>query len=54
MKGLKEEQAQLVEKIEAVRQKMNASIDAKEDYETIYKYSVELDHLIEQYIVAGY
>jgi len=54
MKGLKEERAQLVEKIEHARKKMNDSIDAKDDYETIYRYSVELDQLIEQYIVAGY
>lgn len=54
MKGLKEEREQLIEKIEKARQKMDESIDSKEDYETIYKYSVELDRLIEQYIVAGY
>lgn len=44
----------LIERIEAARKKMNDSIDAKNDYEIIYRYSVELDHLIEQYIVAGY
>lgn len=44
----------LIEEIEAARTKLNDSIDAKKDYDTIYQYSVELDHLIEQYIVAGY
>lgn len=53
MKGL-EARDELVEKIEKARKKLNDSIDAKEDYEVIYRYSVELDHLIEQYIVAGY
>lgn len=48
------EKQKLIEKIEAARKKMNDSIDAKKDYEIIYRYSVELDHLIEQYIVAGY
>ena len=44
----------LIEKIEAARRKLNDSIDTKKDYDTIYRYSVELDHLIELYIVAGY
>ena len=44
----------LIEKIEAARRKLNHSIDAKKDYDTIYRYSVELDQLIELYIVAGY
>lgn len=44
----------LIENIEKSRKKLNDSIDAKEDYDTIYRYSVELDRLIEQYIVAGY
>lgn len=44
----------LIDKIEAAREKLNDSIDGKKDYDTIYRYSVELDHLIEQYIVAGY
>ena len=29
-------------------------LHAKKDYDIIYQYSVELDHLIEQYIVAGF
>lgn len=44
----------LIEKIEHARKLMNDSIDAKDDYDTIYRYSVELDRLIEQYIVAGF
>lgn len=44
----------LIEKIEAARSRLNESIDSMKDYEIIYQYSVELDHLIEQYIVAGY
>lgn len=53
MKGL-EARDELVARIENARKRLNDSIDAKEDYEIIYKYSVELDQLIEQYIVAGY
>lgn len=45
---------ELVQKIEQSRSKLNKTIDDKEDYEVIYSASVELDHLIEQYIVAGY
>ena len=48
------EKQRLIEEIEAARKKLNDSIDAKKDYNTIYQYSVELDHLIEQYIVAGF
>ena len=48
------EKQRLIEEIEAARKKLNDSIDAKKDYDTIYQYSVELDHLIEQYIVAGF
>ena len=44
----------LIKKIERARKKMNDSIDAKDDYDTIYQYSVELDRLLEQYIVAGF
>jgi len=44
----------LIEKIESARKKMNDSIDSKDDYDTIYRYSVELDQLLEQYIVAGF
>lgn len=44
----------LIKNIEESRKRLNDSIDAKDDYDTIYKYSVELDRLIEQYIVLGY
>ena len=44
----------LIENIEKNRKRLNDSIDAKDDYDTIYRYSVELDRLIEQYIVEGY
>lgn len=54
MKGWSEEQKNLAEKIEKARKKLNDSIDAKEDYDTVYGYSVELDRLIEEYISAGY
>ncbi|MCI7794899.1 MAG: aspartyl-phosphate phosphatase Spo0E family protein [Lachnospiraceae bacterium] len=53
MERPKEELA-LIEKIEEARKKLNASIDERKEYDTIYQYSVELDHLIEQYLVAGY
>lgn len=51
MKFSKEE---LVQKIELTRIKLNKSIDLKEKYEDIYQYSIELDQLIELYIVAGF
>ena len=44
----------LIEKIESARKLLNASIDKGEDYEEIYRRSVELDGLIEQYIVSGF
>lgn len=44
----------LIENIEESRKRLNDSIDAKDDYDTIYRHSVELDRLIEQYIVLGY
>lgn len=45
---------ELIEKIESARKPLNASIDEGKDYEEIYRRSVELDGLIEQYIVAGF
>lgn len=44
----------LVEQIEDTRKKLNTSIDLREDYQETYQISIELDKLIEQYIVAGY
>ena len=54
MNGLNEEREKLNQRIECVRVKLNRSIDEKEDYATVYQYSVELDALIEQYMSAGY
>lgn len=51
MKGSKEELIVLIEK---ARKLLNDSIDAKDDYDKVYQYSVELDQLIERYILAGY
>ncbi len=43
----------LVCQIEEAREKLDKSID-KDETDIIYQRSVELDQLIEQYIVAGY
>ena len=51
MENAKEE---LVKKTESARVVLNKSIDEKRRYEEIYKNSVDLDSLIEQYIEAGY
>ena len=45
---------ELVQKIEAARKKLNRSIENGEEYKTVYQYSVELDHLIETYLLAEY
>ncbi|MFR5601930.1 MAG: Spo0E family sporulation regulatory protein-aspartic acid phosphatase [Lachnospiraceae bacterium] len=45
---------ELVREIETSRQKLNNSIESRQDANVIYQYSVELDKLIEQYIVLGY
>ena len=45
---------ELITKIESARLILNKSIDEKRGYEEIYKNSVELDVLIEQYILSGY
>lgn len=45
---------ELIEKIERARQILNNSIDERKRYEDIYNNSLQLDSLIEQYIVAGY
>ena len=45
---------ELIYKIEEARDKLNRSIDTEQDSSTVYKRSVELDQLIEQYIVAGW
>lgn len=51
MEGSREK---LIREIEEARKKLNDSIDEKAEYDTIYQYSVELDHLIEKYMAAGY
>ena len=45
---------ELITRIEETRRKLNQSIDQREKYEVIYMHSVELDGLIEQYIVSGF
>lgn len=51
MKISKEE---LVCRIEAAREALNSSIEKKEEYGSIYQNSIELDKLIELYIVSGF
>ena len=51
MKGSKDE---LAKRIEMLREKLNRSIDQREAYEKIYQNSIELDQLIEQYLVSGF
>lgn len=51
MANAKEE---LVEQIEKIRKKMDQCIEQREEYRKTYRYSVELDQLLNQYIVAGY
>ncbi len=45
---------ELIARIEETRRQLDRSIEQKENYEVIYRHSVELDVLIEQYIVAGF
>lgn len=42
----------LIARIETVREQMNCSIDTRAEYSLIYQYSVELDELLNQYMVA--
>lgn len=49
MKKSKEELRALIEE---AREVMNGRIDEKTDYDIIYQYSVMLDELIAQYMVA--
>ncbi|MCI8268374.1 MAG: Spo0E family sporulation regulatory protein-aspartic acid phosphatase [Lachnospiraceae bacterium] len=51
MKIAKEE---LVRDIEQARERLDSSIERKEDYEAIYQNSLDLDRLIEQYIASGF
>ena len=45
---------ELIQQIEVARKALNKCIDDDRQYDEIYKHSVELDSLIEQYIVAEY
>lgn len=45
---------ELIRKIESARLVLNKSLDEKYSYDEIYKNSVELDRLIEEYIIAEY
>ena len=45
---------ELIQEIERARERLNRSIDKREEYRTIYQCSVELDQLLNQYVVAGY
>lgn len=45
---------ELISKIEESRRKLDTSISNHDNYDEIYKCSIELDGLIEEYIVAGY
>lgn len=51
MRSSKEE---LVRKIEAARKLLNESIESRAPYEKIYQNSVDLDRLIELYVVSGF
>lgn len=51
---MKESKEELTALIEKARRRLNDSIDAREGYDVIYQYSIELDKLIEKYILAGY
>lgn len=44
---------ELIRQIEAAREKLNESIEKKADYARIYQYSVELDRLLNQYVVCA-
>lgn len=52
MKNLSKKE--LIDQIESARNTLNTSIDEGADYEQIYQYSIALDRLIEQYIIAGF
>lgn len=41
-------------RIEEYRKLLNKSIDQNDEFEEVYKLSVKLDSLVEEYICAGY
>lgn len=49
-----EDRHRLIAQIERARERLNQSIDRREAYGIIYQYSVELDRLLNQYVVAGF
>lgn len=51
MRSSKEE---LVRMIEAARRRLNNSIESGEPYKKVYQRSVELDRLIERYVVSEF
>lgn len=40
---------ELIREMEAARARLNASIDRRDTYDLIYKYSVEMDRLLNRY-----
>ncbi len=45
---------ELIQAIEQARRALNESLDSDAGYDEIYRNSVTLDKLIEEYIVCGY
>lgn len=45
---------ELILEIERARKALNHSIESGETYESVYQNSVDLDHLIEEYILEGF
>lgn len=51
---MKDAKETLVRDIEQARERLDSSIEKKENYESIYQNSVDLDRLIEQYIASDF
>lgn len=45
---------ELILEIEKARKALNHSIESGETYEAVYQNSIDLDQLIEKYILAGF
>ena len=45
---------ELILEIEKARKALNHSIESGETYGSVYKKRVDLDHLIEEYILEGF
>lgn len=52
--SMKDAKETLVRDIEQARERLDSSIEKKENYESIYQNSVDLDRLIEQYIASDF